>query len=127
MKMKTIKSVDNNAAKLLRSRPKSVEIDQEAVEEILSEMHEEMKQIKELTQSQMERKGIMQGDEQQTDSDHSEKMTAEIKKFFDNVSAALSNLTYSPKDTRKIVVGKLDQLKVKEIDFLFLILSNHIL
>ena len=124
--MKTIKSVDNNAAKLLRSRPKSVEIDQEAVEEILSEMHEEMKQIKELTQSQMG-KGIMQGDEQQTDSDYSEKMIVEIKEFFDNISAVLSNLAYNPKDTCKIVVGKLDQLEVREIDFLFLIISSHIL
>lgn len=126
MKMKTIKSVDTSAAKLLRNRPKSVEIDQGAVEEILSEMHEEMKQIKELTQNQMG-KGIMHRDEQQADSNASEKMKAEMRKFFDHVGAVLLDLAYNSKDTREIVVGKLDQLEVRETGFLFLILSSHIL
>ena len=103
--MKTIASVDKQASKLLKERRKSVAIDRDIVEGILTEMQSEMEHLKQLADSQNYVDESVVSHDSRPEFD-------ELKSRFNGISHLISELSYNTDDTIKTAVEKLDKIKV---------------
>ena len=109
-KLKSIESVDKNAAKLLTGRSLSVEIDPELVEGIISEMHSEIEEIKELASFQAtQEKGDSLAEPLQSPFSH-------LSSLLTDVRATLPDLAYNVNDTRDDAQNKLNLLQVDTLN-----------